>query len=411
MKKVIVIGGGPAGMLAAYRAAQLGAQVILLEKNEKLGKKLFITGKGRCNVCNAADREGFFQNVVSNPKFLYSAYTRWDNLAIMELLEKAGCPLKVERGDRVFPTSDHAYDVTDAMKRLLSKVGVQVKLHTQVKEILMGDGAFRGVLLENGTQLMGDACIVCTGGVSYPSTGSTGDGYQFAGQAGLKVSERHPALVPLETEENWPEEVMGLSLKNVGLKMVQGKKILYEGFGEMMFTHFGVTGPLVLSASSYYWKKKKEDPVKLLIDLKPALSLEQLEQRLQRDFEEHRAKQFKNALGGLFPSNLIPIMVRLSGIDPEKKIPEIGKQQRMAFAQLIKNVPLQVRGTRGFEEAIITQGGVCTKQIDPATMRAKEIAGLFFAGEVLDLDAMTGGFNLQIAWTTGYVAGENAALL
>ena len=411
MKKVIVIGGGPAGMLAAYRAAQLGAQVILLEKNEKLGKKLFITGKGRCNVCNAADREGFFQNVVSNPKFLYSAYTRWDNRAIMELLEKAGCPLKVERGDRVFPTSDHAYDVTDAMKRLLSKVGVQVKLHTQVKEILMGDGAFRGVLLENGTQLMGDACIVCTGGVSYPSTGSTGDGYQFAGQAGLKVSERHPALVPLETEENWPEEVMGLSLKNVGLKMVQGKKILYEGFGEMMFTHFGVTGPLVLSASSYYWKKKKEDPVKLLIDLKPALSLEQLEQRLQRDFEEHRAKQFKNALGGLFPSNLIPIMVRLSGIDPEKKIPEIGKQQRMAFAQLIKNVPLQVRGTRGFEEAIITQGGVCTKQIDPATMRAKEIAGLFFAGEVLDLDAMTGGFNLQIAWTTGYVAGENAALL
>ena len=411
MKKVIVIGGGPAGMLAAYRAAQLGAQVILLEKNEKLGKKLFITGKGRCNVCNAADREGFFQNVVSNPKFLYSAYTRWDNRAIMELLEKAGCPLKVERGDRVFPTSDHAYDVTDAMKRLLSKVGVQVKLHTQVKEILMGDGAFRGVLLENGTQLMGDACIVCTGGVSYPSTGSTGDGYQFAGQAGLKVSERHPALVPLETEENWPEEVMGLSLKNVGLKMVQGKKILYEVFGEMMFTHFGVTGPLVLSASSYYWKKKKEDPVKLLIDLKPALSLEQLEQRLQRDFEEHRAKQFKNALGGLFPSNLIPIMVRLSGIDPEKKIPEIGKQQRMAFAQLIKNVPLQVRGTRGFEEAIITQGGVCTKQIDPATMRAKEIAGLFFAGEVLDLDAMTGGFNLQIAWTTGYVAGENAALL
>ncbi len=411
MKKVIVIGGGPAGMLAAYRAAQLGAQVILLEKNEKLGKKLFITGKGRCNVCNAADREGFFQNVVSNPKFLYSAYSRWDNRAIMELLEKAGCPLKVERGDRVFPTSDHAYDVTDAMKRLLSKVGVQVKLHTQVKEILMGDGAFRGVLLENGTQLMGDACIVCTGGVSYPSTGSTGDGYQFAGQAGLKVSERHPALVPLETEENWPEEVMGLSLKNVGLKMVQGKKILYEGFGEMMFTHFGVTGPLVLSASSYYWKKKKEDPVKLLIDLKPALSLEQLEQRLQRDFEEHRAKQFKNALGGLFPSNLIPIMVRLSGIDPEKKIPEIGKQQRMAFAQLIKNVPLQVRGTRGFEEAIITQGGVCTKQIDPATMRAKEIAGLFFAGEVLDLDAMTGGFNLQIAWTTGYVAGENAALL
>jgi len=411
MKKVIVIGGGPAGMLAAYRAAQLGAQVILLEKNEKLGKKLFITGKGRCNVCNAADREGFFQNVVSNPKFLFSAYSRWDNRAIMELLEKAGCPLKVERGERVFPTSDHAYDVTDAMKRLLSKVGVQVKLHTQVNEILMGDGAFRGVLLENGTQLMGDACIVCTGGVSYPSTGSTGDGYQFAGQAGLKVSERHPALVPLETEENWPEEVMGLSLKNVGLKMVQGKKILYEGFGEMMFTHFGVTGPLVLSASSYYWKKKNEDPVKLLIDLKPALSLEQLEQRLQRDFEENRAKQFKNALGGLFPSNLIPIMVRLSGIDPEKKIPEIGKQQRMAFAQLIKNVPLQVRGTRGFEEAIITQGGVCTKQIDPATMRAKEIAGLFFAGEVLDLDAMTGGFNLQIAWTTGYVAGENAALL
>lgn len=411
MRKVIVIGGGPAGMIAAYRAASLGAEVTLLEKNEKLGKKLFITGKGRCNVCNAADREGFFQNIVSNPKFLYSAYSKWDNRAMMQLLEKAGCPLKVERGDRVFPVSDHAYDVTDALKRLLEKEKVRVFLHSKVKGLLVEENAVRGVTLEGGKQVAADAIIVCTGGLSYPSTGSTGDGFRFAEEAGHQVTERRPALVPLETVEAWPEEVMGLSLKNIGLTLRRGKKVLYEGFGEMMFTHFGVTGPLVLSASSHYWdKKKSEEPAFLFLDLKPALSEEQLDKRLQRDFEENKGKLFKNALGGLFPSALIPIMVRLSGIDPERKVTEISKKQRLDFANLIKHVPLQIKGTRGFEEAVITQGGVAVKQIDPGTMESKDISHLFFAGEVLDLDAMTGGFNLQIAWTTGYLAGEHAAM-
>lgn len=412
MRQVIVIGGGAAGMIAAYRAARSGAKVTLLEKNEKLGKKIFITGKGRCNVCNAADREGFFRNVVSNPKFLYSAYSKWDNRRMMELLEGAGCALKIERGDRVFPVSDHAYDVTDALKRLMNQYGVHVMLNSAVKELIIEGNAVRGVLLENGRKLAAEACIVCTGGISYPSTGSTGDGYRLAESAGHKLTKPHPALVPLETVEEWPAEVMGLSLKNVGLKMAFGKKTLYESMGEMMFTHFGVTGPLVLSASSFFpdpEKQKSGETVKLLIDLKPALSMEQLELRLQRDFEENRGKQFKNSLGGLFPSSLIPIMVRLSGIDPEKKVTELGRQQKADFCYLIKHVPLQVKGPRGFAEAIITRGGVSVKQVNPSTMESKLVSGLYFAGEVLDLDALTGGFNLQIAWTTGYLAGESAA--
>ena len=420
-------------MMAAYAAAKEGARVTLIEKNEKLGKKLFITGKGRCNVCNAAkDMETLFQNVCTNQKFLYSAFYGFDNAAVMELFEKAECPLKIERGDRVFPVSDHSSDVIAAMKRLLDKVRVKVRLNEAVEEIIAKDGRLEAVRLRGGETIMGDACILCTGGVSYPSTGSTGDGYAFAKELGHEVTATRPALVPLETVETWPEEVMGLSLKNVGLCMTRGKKTLYEGFGEMMFTHFGVTGPLVLSASSFYYmgSGKKEKAKKnqggadqgmavkgetsgektlLSIDLKPALDAQQLDRRLLREFEEHKAKQFRNALGALFPSKLIPVMIRLSGIDPDKKISEISKEERLSFGHLIKHLPLTVKGTRGFVEAIITQGGISVKQVNPSTMESKLVSGIYFAGEVLDLDALTGGFNLQIAWSTGYLAGTSAA--
>ncbi len=407
MKQVIVVGGGAAGMMAAYWAAAEGANVTLLEKNEKLGKKLFITGKGRCNVCNAArDLDTVFQSVVTNRKFLYAALYGFDNQAVMEYFEKAGCPLKIERGDRVFPVSDHSSDVIAALKRQLDRVGVHVRLHACVKEMVTGAGGFEGVILDDGERLKADACILCTGGVSYPSTGSTGDGYAFAKKAGHDLVQARPALVPLETVETWPGEAMGLSLKNVSLKMVRGKKILYDGFGEMMFTHFGVTGPLALTASSYY---REDEKTKLLIDLKPALSEEQLDKRLIREFEENKSKCFKNALGGLFPASLIPVMVRLSGIDPEKKCAQIGKQERRNFGNLIKELPLTVKGTRDFAEAIITQGGVSVKQVNPSNMESKLVPGLYFAGEVLDLDAVTGGFNLQIAWSTGRLAGISAA--
>ena len=410
MSHVIVIGGGAAGMMAAYSAARAGAQVTLLEKNEKLGKKLFITGKGRCNVCNSAeDIETLFQNVVTNRKFLYSAFYHWDNRAMMDFLERAGCPLKVERGDRVFPISDHSSDVIGALKRMLDRVGVQVLLRSEVKKILCREGKFEEILLADGRRLSGDACILCTGGVSYPSTGSTGDGYRFAEENGHEVTQRYPALVPLETYESWTEELMGLSLKNVVLKLVRGKKVLYEGLGEMMFTHFGITGPLVLSASSFYRDKKADGEPLVYLDLKPALDPGQLDKRLLRDFEAGSAKQFKNALGGLFPAKLIPVMVRLSGIDPEKKVSEISREERKRFGELIKALPLRVKGTRGFGEAIITQGGINVRQINPSTMESKLVQGLYFAGEVLDLDALTGGFNLQIAWSTGYLAGESAA--
>lgn len=411
LKKVIVVGGGAAGMMAALAAAEGGASVELLEKNEKLGKKIFITGKGRCNVTNAADMEVLFANVCTNAKFLYSAFYQYDNQAVMSLIEQAGCPLKVERGDRVFPVSDHSSDIIHALERELKKAGVKISLHTEVTDILLSreENAVSGVILKNGKTLSADAVIVCTGGLSYASTGSTGDGYRFALESGHRVTERRASLVPLETEETWCRNLMGLSLRNVDLRMVSGKKELYHGFGEMLFTHFGVSGPLVLSASCFYGKRKSE-PVKLYIDLKPALNEEQLDKRLIRDFEENKNKQFKNVLGGLFPARLIPVMITLSGIDPDKKVNEITREERKAFGLLIKNLPLTVTGTRSYQEAIITQGGVCVKDVNPSTMESKKVPNLYFAGEVLDLDAMTGGFNLQIAWSTGHLAGESAAL-
>ena len=430
MSEILVIGGGAAGMMAAIAASERGHHVVLLEKNEKLGKKLFITGKGRCNVTNAAEMETLFANVCTNAKFLYSAFYSFDNRMVMELVEQAGCPLKIERGERVFPVSDHSSDVIAALTRMLKKNGVEIRLHAEVKDLLCrtegvetgnenrisaeGAGTDRqdhviGVQLTTGQKLAADAVIVCTGGLSYASTGSTGDGLAFAKGTGHKVTECRPSLVPMETAQDWCRDLMGLSLKNVELRMVSGKKEYYREQGEMLFTHFGVSGPLVLTASCYLGKvqKKSADPVYLYIDLKPALSEEQLDKRLLRDFDEQKNKQFKNALGGLFPAKLIPVMVMLSEIDGDKKVNEITKEERKAFARLIKNLSLTVTGTRSFAEAIITQGGVSVKDINPSTMESRLVKRLYFAGEVLDLDAHTGGFNLQIAWSTGHLAGES----
>ncbi len=395
-------------MLAAYSAAKHGHQVILLEKNEKLGKKVFITGKGRCNVTNACDVEDLFNNVISNPKFLYSSFYSFDNQAIVNLLAEYGCATKVERGDRVFPVSDHSSDVISALTRALKAVGVDIRLHTEVSEICMKAASqVTGVKTVKGELIKADAVIVCTGGASYASTGSTGDGYRFAKEAGMDLAEAKPALVPLECKEQWCYELMGLSLRNVQVTILDGKKTVFRDFGEMLFTHFGVTGPLILSASSHYVKKYYGRELLLYIDLKPALTTEQLDKRVLRDFEENINRQFKNAVGGLFPAKLVPVMIQLSGIDPEKKVNEISKEERLQFVQLIKNLPLTVTGTRSFAEAIITQGGVKVKDVNPSTMESKKVSGLYFAGEVLDLDAVTGGFNLQIAWSTGYLAGSS----
>lgn len=408
-KVIYVIGGGPAGMFAAAAAASCGASVHLLEKNEKLGKKLFITGKGRCNLTNACDMEGLFDAVLTNAKFLYSSFYGCTNRDVMEFFEKAGIPLKVERGDRVFPVSDHSSDIIQGLVREMKRQGVKVHLNTKVKRIQTEEGQFRSVCLEDGTCLEGDACIIATGGFSYQTTGSDGDGYRFAGELGHTVTELRPGLVPMTAQEDYIPLLMGLSLRNVEAAVYDGRKKLYQEFGEMLFTHYGVSGPLMLSASSVVGKRLKERPLKLLIDLKPALSLEQLDQRILRDFEENRNRQFKNALGKLFPSKLIPVMTAIAPIDPEKKVHDISREERQAFAGLIKAFPVTLTGLRDYNEAIITQGGVKVKEVNPSTMESKLVKGVYFAGEVLDLDAVTGGFNLQIAWSTAYAAGISAA--
>ncbi|MDE5909194.1 MAG: NAD(P)/FAD-dependent oxidoreductase [Lachnospiraceae bacterium] len=422
MGQIIVIGGGAAGMMAAISAAKAGAKVTLLEKNEKTGKKIYITGKGRCNLTNACEQEVFFQNILSNGKFLYSAFRQMDNRAVMAFFENAGCRLKVERGERVFPVSDHSSDVIAALNRQMEETHVRVCLNTCVKEILMEDypagcdegknhyrSRVKGIVLSDGRRMEADAVILATGGKSYASTGSTGDGYSFAEMAGHTVKEIGPALVPFTVRESWCMEMQGLSLKNVSILLKSDKKTIYQGFGEMLFTHFGVSGPLVLSASSYYVKKWAGTPVPLIIDLKPALTKEQLDKRILRDFEENKNRQFKNALDGLLPAKMIPIIIRLSGISPEKRVNEITRNERNTLIECLKNLTLTVTGTRGFQEAIITQGGVCVKEVNPSTMESKLVKGLFWAGEVLDLDAVTGGFNLQIAWSTGFLAGSSAA--
>lgn len=408
MSRVIVVGGGAAGMMAAIGSAEAGHQVMLLEKNEKLGKKIYITGKGRCNVTNACDIDGLFRNVVTNPKFLYSAFYGFDNQKMMQFLEEAGCALKIERGDRVFPVSDHASDVIFALERYMKKIGIEIRLHTEVKSLVIDENnGAKGIRLNNGTVIEADAVILTTGGMSYPTTGSNGEGHQMAKKCGHTIKKCVPALVPFQIKEEWCKDLQGLSLKNVSLKMQQNKKILYQGFGEMLFTHFGISGPLVLSASSYYEKRKGEEPVKVYLDLKPALTEEQLDKRLLRDFQDNMNKQFRNVLSGLLPSKLIPVVIALSHIDPEKKVNLVTHEERMELLKILKNMELTVSATRGFAEAIITQGGVSVKEINPSTMESKLVERLFMAGELLDLDALTGGFNLQIAWSTGYLAGTS----
>ena len=405
MSKVIVIGGGAAGAVAAIFAARNGHQVELFEKNEKIGKKLFITGKGRCNVTNAGDMDALFDAVKSNPKFLYSAFYSFTNEQAMDFFEELGVRLKVERGNRVFPESDHSSDIIHALKHELERLGVEIHFCTEVKDVLVEHEKFTGIVLKNGKKVSGDACVVATGGISYASTGSTGDGYRFAEKTGHKVTELYPSLVPMEVKEWYAKELQGLSLRNVQGTILDGKKKLYDEFGEMLFTHYGVSGPIIISASSVAGKKLQDKELTLQIDLKPALSREQLDQRVLRDFEENKNKQFKNAVDKLFPAKLKPIMIELSGISPEKKVNEISKEERLCFVDLIKNFKMTLTGLRSYNEAIITKGGVSVKDIDPGTMKSKKISGLYFAGEVLDLDALTGGFNLQIAWSTGYLAG------
>ena len=447
MSKVLIIGGGAAGMMAGVFAARNHHEVHILEKNEKLGKKVFITGKGRCNVANACDTEELFPAVMSNPKFLYSGFYSFGPQDVMNFFEEAGVPLKIERGNRVFPQSDHSSDIIRALERELKKAGAVIHLHTAVKESVkesetdsasenQSQNEFRneaadqesakakdkagkadntvkekitGVILEDGTFVKGDAVIVATGGFSYQSTGSTGDGYRFARELGLKVTDISPSLVPLKTKEDYIPKLQGLSLKNTGLTIKNGKKVLYEDFGEMMFTHFGVTGPMILSASAHIGAKLAKAPngeLSAYLDLKPALTKEQLDARILREFEAGQNKQFKNVIGVLFPSSLTPVMLELGGIPAEKKIHDISREERQHFIDLIKAFPFTITGMGEFKEAIITKGGVSVKEINPGTMEAMKISGLYFTGEVLDLDAVTGGYNLQIAWSTAYLAAQ-----
>lgn len=413
-RKILVIGGGAAGMMAAISAAKAGSAVTLIEKNEKTGKKIYITGKGRCNLTNACDPEDFFDHMISNGKFLYSAFYQMDNQSVMAFFEQAGLKLKRERGDRIFPVSDHSSDVIAALNKQMERAQVQVLLRLAVKELLIshdedGLAEIQGVRLDDGKEIRADAVIIATGGKSYEATGSTGDGYRLALESGHKVKELRPALVPFTVKEEWCKRLQGLSLKNVSIVLKKDNKKIYDGFGEMLFTHFGVSGPLILSASSYYAKKCGDGQADLMIDLKPALSKEQLDRRLLRDFEENKNKQFKNSLDGILPAKLIPVIVELSEIMSEKKVHEITRQERSRLVDLLKGLCLTVTGTRGFQEAIITQGGVAVKEINPSTMESKLVRGLYFAGEVLDVDAVTGGFNLQIAWSTGALAGISAA--
>lgn len=405
MSKVIIIGGGAAGMMAAVTAAENGHAVHVYEKNEKLGKKLFITGKGRCNLTNACDMEELFDAVCTNGKFLYSAFYGFTNQDAIRFFEKSGLKIKVERGNRVFPASDRSSDVIAVLQRRMKSLGVNVHLNMAVKEVLAEDGCVKGILTEAGDEADADAVIIATGGLSYQTTGSTGDGYRFAEALGHQVTELSPALVPLNVKEDVVKGLQGLSLRNVRAGIYDGKKRLYEDFGEMMFTHFGVTGPLILTASSRIQKQIRKKELRLAIDLKPALSEDQLDRRILRDFEEAKNKQFKNAVNGLFPAKLVPVMIEKSGILPEKKVNEISKEERHHFLRLIKNFELTVTGLRDYNEAIITKGGVHVKEVNPATMESRRVSGVYFAGEVLDLDAVTGGFNLQIAWSTAYAAG------
>ncbi len=408
-RKVLVIGGGASGMAAAYFAAEAGADVILFEKNEKLGKKLYITGKGRCNVTNASELQEFLQNVVSNPRFLYSAVSGFGPEDVMQWIEMLGTPLKTERGKRVFPVSDHASDIIRAIERGLNRQHVSIRLHSEIERIRTENGRVCGVVLQSGEEVCGDAVILATGGLSYPSTGSTGDGYAMAGSLSHTITGTRPALVPLTAEEEYISEMEGLSLKNVCLTIPYGRKKTFSEFGEMLFTADGISGPLGLRASSVIGASLEKNNLPAVIDLKPALSGVQLDMRILRLFSESPNRTFKNAVRPLFPASLWPVIVRLSGIPEDKPVHDVTKAERTSFIPLIKAFPLTLTAAHGFREAVITQGGINIKEVSPSTMESKICSGLYFAGELLDLDAFTGGFNLQIAWSTGHCAGISAA--
>lgn len=407
MQKVIVIGGGAAGMLSAYTASNQGKKVILIEKNEKLGKKIYITGKGRCNLANDIPVNEFFSNVISNPKFLFSAINTFSPQETIEFFENNGMPIKVERGNRVFPQSDKASDVTKTLEKLLRKNNVDIILNTCIDKILVENNVVKGVIDSTGKVYCCDSLIVCTGGVSYSSTGSTGDGYKFAKSVGHTIVETKPALVGIELKGNDFIDLQGLSLKNVTLTAKLGEKTLYSEFGEMLFTHFGISGPIVLSCSSIINRKPVEN-IDFYIDLKPALSIETLDNRLIREFKENNTKELSTVMRSLLPKNLISIVLRQACIKQTKNCSEITVNERQKIINALKSLKFSAKRLRPIEEAIITSGGVSVKEINPKTMESKIVKNLFFAGEVLDVDAFTGGFNLQIAFSTGYVAGINS---
>lgn len=406
MKRVVVIGGGAAGLMAAVIAGREGAKVTLLEKMNYVGKKMGITGKGRCNITNACDMSDFIKNTPGNGKFLYGAYERFTNEDLLQLLHDAGLETKVERGGRVFPASDSALDVRNTFMKLMKHYGVDVHLEEPVKKLLVDDGVVTGVVTDKETY-HADAVVIATGGKSYPATGSTGDGYILAAQVGHKITDIRPSLVPIVTEESWVKDLMGLSLRNVELSVVAKNKVQAKMFGEMMFTHFGITGPIVLSLSHTVGKlmrKKNIGTIGLDINLKPALSPETLDKRLQKDFDLYSKKQLINGMKDLLPSRLIPLIIELAGIDPQKPINQISKGERQQIGYMLQHMPLTMKGLRPVEEAIVTAGGISLKEFNPKTMESKLVKGLYGAGEVLDIDAFTGGYNLQAAFSTGYVA-------
>lgn len=411
MAKILIIGGGAAGMAAAVFLGEKNHQVHLFEKNEKLGKKLFITGKGRCNITNTCDDETFFKSVVTNAKFLYSAFYGYSNQDVVSFFENLGLAVKEERGGRIFPVSDHSSDVIRILEKRMKELDVKVHLKSEAETLLTEEGEngerkIKGIRLRNGAEILGEKVIVATGGFSYQATGSTGDGYTFAKEAGHTVTQLRPALVPIATKEEYVTQMQGLALKNIRFTVKDGKKVLYDDFGELLFTHFGISGPLVLTASSYIGKKLEKKELQGYIDLKAALTEEQLDARLLREFEAGINRQFKNVITGMFPAKLYPVILELGGIAPDKKVNEITRKERQDFIHLVKHFPLTLVELRPFREAIITQGGVKVKEINPKTMESKLVKGLYFIGEVLDLDAVTGGFNLQIAWSTAKAAAE-----
>ncbi|MCH1983595.1 NAD(P)/FAD-dependent oxidoreductase [Ruminococcus sp. OA3] len=406
MSKVLIIGGGAAGMAAAVFAAEAGHLVHLFEKNEKLGKKVYITGKGRCNFTNACSMEELFDSVIRNPKFLYSAFYGYNNFDAIEFFERLGVRTKIERGNRAFPVSDHASDIILGMERRMKELDVKIHLRSSVKKVLTDEKGAAGILLENDAVIAGDAVLVATGGLSYPTTGSTGDGYRFARECGHAVTGLRPSLVPMETDEDYIARMQGLSLRNVTLRMYADGKCCFEDFGEMLFTHFGITGPLVLTASARTGEYLQQGSLSCEIDWKPALSEEQLDDRILRDFTKNQNKQFKTVAQGLLPSKAMSVLLELWGSSPEKKIHEISREERLTFVKLLKHFPFTVTGLRGYNEAVVTTGGVAVKEINPKTMESKKVKGLYFIGEVLDTDALTGGFNLQIAWSTAYAAAS-----